>query len=98
MTLPDPGLQMLQLEVRHQNGALERIEKKIDKVTDDHESRLRVHTTSLADHASRLKTAEEEMEELKTRLGALEASDKRWAALTVMAAAALQVIFKLVWP
>lgn len=86
MTTPEThGLALLQLEVRHQNDALSRIESKIDKVTDDHEQRLR--KVEAADPVG-----------TKAAVEALQQSDKRWAAAAIVLAFVVPAVMRLVWP
>lgn len=59
-------LAVLTERVDNQNKTLERIEKKLDAVTGDHETRLR----------------------------ALEASDRKWAAAAIIVSAVLSLILK----
>jgi hypothetical protein len=86
MTAPDTGsLALLQSDVRHLNDFLIRIERKIDKVTDDHEARLR-----------KLEAADPDGTRLAVK--ALQESDKRWAAAAMVLAVVVPTVLKLIWP
>jgi hypothetical protein len=85
MTTPVTGMEIMQLEMRHQNQALDRIENKIDKVTDDHEKRLRV--IEAADPVG-----------VRADVEGLQKSDRQWAALLVVLNLALVFGVKLLWP
>ena len=67
---PATDIALLKLTVETLGKTLSRIEGKLDKVTDDHEIRLRK----------------------------LEASDKQWAVISIIASFALTLAVKLLWP
>ena len=69
-TTPATDIALLKLTVETLGKTLARIEGKLDKVTDDHEIRLRK----------------------------LEASDKQWAVISIVASFALTLAVKLLWP
>lgn len=102
MTAPadTSGLALIQAEVRHQNSALERIERKLDKVTDDHEARLRI--LEAADPAGTREIVKKMQEAdpagTKEAVEVLQASDKRWAAAAIVLAFVVPAVMRVVWP
>jgi hypothetical protein len=85
VTAPDPNLAVVQSELRHQNEALARIEKKIDKASDDHEARLR-----------KIEASDPTGTQAAVKL--LQESDRKWAALVLVLGVVAQVVLKVVWP
>ena len=78
-------------ESKHQSSALERIERKLDRVTDDHEKRIRLLEES--------KTAAAiELAALQARVAPLEMADKRWAAAAIVLAVVVPAVLRVVWP
>ena len=94
------GLALIQSEVRHQNSALERIERKLDKVTDDHEARIRA-IESADPVGTRLAVKQIQATDpagTQAAVKQLQESDKRWAALAMVLAFVVPAVMRLIWP
>jgi hypothetical protein len=99
VTLPTTTeIAVLTIESKHQSDALQRIELKLDRVTNDHEQRLRLQEAGSIAMKIELSAVKTELADLKADLEPLQNADKRWAAVAIVMAAVVPVVLKVVWP